>query len=157
MIFRFPSGHSLIIDDEDSHLLNIKWHLVRHKKSGEKLYVQSALKGRTVKIHRLILGLNNKDKNVVDHRNGNTLDNRKQNLRICTTAQNAWNQSLRSNNVSGYKGVSYVKRKKRYCATIGFNGQNIWLGFHNSKEMAAVAYDNKAKELYGDFAKLNFS
>jgi len=91
---------------------------------------------------------------VVDHINHNTLDNRRCNLRVCTQNQNRYNLNLRKNNQSGYKGVSFkhnhwevqLKKDKKY----------IYGGSFKDKIEAAKAYDKKAKELFGEFAKLNF-
>jgi len=92
----------------------------------------------------------------VDHINGNGLDNRICNLRICTRSQNQINKGLQKNNTTGYKGVSFIKKHRKYRATIRINGKSMYLGEFESAKGAAFAYDNKAKELFGNFAKLNF-
>ena len=105
-------------------------------------------------IHRLIMdapkGMD------VDHINGNPLDNRKSNLRICTHAENQRNKGAYKNNTSGYKGVSWYKRDKKWIAGIKHNNKGIYIGLFEDKEEAARAYDKKAKELHGEFAYLNF-
>jgi len=92
----------------------------------------------------------------VDHINGNPLDNRKSNLRICTHAENSNNTGPRKNNTSGYKGVYWAKRNKRWLAQITHNGKQVYIGHYKDKEEAARAYDAKAKEFQGEFAYLNF-
>jgi hypothetical protein len=94
---------------------------------------------------------------VIDHANGDTLDNRKVNLRICTRADNKRNRGIPSNNTLGYKGVALTKSKKRYMARIGSGrGKHMYLGTYDTIEEAARAYDAKAKELFGEYAYLNF-
>lgn len=101
------------------------------------------------RLHRLIA---NADMPQVDHINGNTLDNRKANLRACTHAQNQWNQKPRSGRK--YKGVTYKKETGKWVAQI--SKLRISLGSYETPEAAAMAYDAKAREIYGEFAWLNF-
>ena len=97
---------------------------------------------------------------VVDHINGDALDNRKENLRVCSYSQNSCNKKIRSDSRSGYKGV--VKVGKKWQAYIGdpdtpaTRKRRLYLGTYTTAEDAARAYDNRAKELYGDYALLNF-
>lgn len=98
-----------------------------------------------------------KDK-VVDHINGDTLDNRKQNLRICTKAEN--NRNRRVNSRLGtvpYKGVYKRKNSKinSYRASVSYQDKTYNLGHYNTPEEAAEVYNNKATELFGEFANLN--
>ena len=92
----------------------------------------------------------------IDHINGNPLDNRKSNLRICTRAENMRNRGAQKNNTSGYKGVGWCKHRKKWHAQIKHNGKQIYIGRYKDKEEAARAYDAKAKELHGEYAHLNF-
>jgi hypothetical protein len=89
-----------------------------------------------------------------DHANRKTLDNREENLRVCTCAQNSANQIKRSNNTSGYKGIR--AHGKGWQAKIVLNGIYYYLGTYPTREEAAKAYDNAATELHGEFANLNF-
>ena len=91
-----------------------------------------------------------------DHINGDGLDNRKQNLRICTHAENMCNRRLGKNNKSGFKGVNWRKDDKTWHAQIRHNKKKIHIGYFKDKEEAAKAYDRKAIELQGEFAWLNF-
>jgi hypothetical protein len=90
-----------------------------------------------------------------DHINGDPLDNRRENLRICNASQNKANVGLIRINTSGYKGVSWMKEKKKWRAFIG-GGKFHHIGLFVDPREAARAYDSAAKELFGEFALLNF-
>lgn len=92
----------------------------------------------------------------VDHINGNKLDNRKSNLRICSHSENLRNQRKPKDNKSGFKGVSWHKGAKRWCAEIRSNGKRHHLGYFDTAEDAAKAYDIAATLIHGDYARLNF-
>ena len=92
---------------------------------------------------------------IVDHINQDPLDNRRQNLRLATRSQNAANLGPYANNTSGYKGVDFNRGKWR--ARITQDGVRYFLGTFDTAEDAARAYDQKALELFGEFASLNFS
>lgn len=95
---------------------------------------------------------------VVDHVNGNTLDNRKSNLRVCSSSQNGANRKMNSNNVSGYKGVFLGKNKSRpWTASIKIDGNTKRLGCFQSPIEAASAYDAAAKEHFGEYAQPNLT
>lgn len=93
----------------------------------------------------------------VDHKNQDKLDNRTENLRFATRSQNGSNIIIKSHNTSGYKGV--IKREQqnntKWIARITINGDKQYLGIYDTKEQAALAYNKKAKELFGEFAYLN--
>ncbi len=111
-------------------------------------YVGSNKKGF---LHRYIMGV---DKGYeIDHINHNTLDNRRQNLRICTRQQNGRNQKIRTDNTSGVKGVYYSKdkRKKRWRALIFINGKEIHLGRYMTKEEATQVREDAEIRYYGEY------
>jgi hypothetical protein len=91
----------------------------------------------------------------VDHKNNKRLDMRKENLRPCTRSQNSANRFKHCDNSSGYKGVSWRLDRKKWTAEIMQNGTKYRLGYFNTKEEAANAYNQKANELFSVFAKLN--
>lgn len=91
---------------------------------------------------------------LVDHINGNTLDNRRSNLRFATKSQNSIN-STKSSGVSNYKGVWFRQRKKPWVAEINKDGIKYYLGSYSNEVEAALAYNKKAVELFGEFAVEN--
>jgi len=112
------------------------------------------VKRKTIMMHRFIL--NAPRHLVVDHINHNGLDNRKSNLRLCTRAENSRNRRSFNNKSSRYKGVSWDKQRKLFLAAIRCNGKYYNLGRFKSETAAAKAYDKKTRELFGEFAYLNF-
>ncbi len=94
---------------------------------------------------------------VIDHINHNGLDNRRVNLRMVTAQQNSWNvKKPRGKFSSKYKGVSFDKRSKKWTAAIFYKGKRIYIGQFDDEETAGRAYDLKAKELFKEYACLNF-
>ncbi|WP_206812132.1 HNH endonuclease [Paradesulfitobacterium ferrireducens] len=116
-------------------------------------YLMSRTHGKTVKIHRLLM--NPKSDEYVDHKNGNPLDNRYENLRECRKQQNDFNAKIRSDNTSGYRGVSFHSPTRKWRAVINFNHRQYSLGLFENASDAAKAYNRAAAELFGDFARLN--
>ena len=112
--------------------------------------VVSTLSGKEF-LHRVLLP----DVVLIDHRNNNPTDNRRANLRVATKSQNAANSKVRITSKSGYKGVSYRKAARRYVARVHCEGKEHHLGLYSTAEGAARAYNAKALELFGSFAKLN--
>lgn len=138
-----------IVDINNQWLDGYNWCL---KMSKNKKYAMSQINGRLTKMHRLILGSTADEE--VDHINGDGLDNRLANLRLCTKRQNNYNRSKASNNTSGYKGVSISGNKFR--AYYSIDGIHKHIGLFETAERAALAYDMKVKIAYGEFAKFNF-
>ena len=104
-------------------------------------------------LHRLVMDA---PKGVqVDHIDGNKLDCRRTNLRLCTHAGNMRNSRMRKNNTSGRKGVSWHRRYGKWQAQIRVNGKLIFLGYFECLDAAAAAYDNAAIEHHRDFALTN--
>jgi HNH endonuclease len=101
-------------------------------------------------MHRQIMGVTD-SKTKVDHRDHDGLNNTISNLRACSHVQNLQNQRMRVDNSSGYKGVSWYAPTKKWRARIYFRSKFIFIGYFFKKEDAARAYENKAKELFGDF------
>lgn len=108
---------------------------------------------KKIRMHRLIMRA--KKGFVVDHIDGNGLNNQKSNLRVCSRKLNSYNSRLSSCNTSGYKGVHLIKGRHKYRAYIG-HGKDRWnLGCFNCKHEAGEAYNKAAIKRYGEFAKLN--
>lgn len=150
-----PHGLNALVDDADFEKVSqIRWGILH---SGKMIYAafqqKKNGKGITVLMHRFILSAG-KGCNV-DHANGQTLDNRRENLRLCRQPQNVANSKRSRSNTSGFKGVSRFRNKWR--AYIGSKDCGSWkhLGHFESAERAAAAYDTAAIEKYGDFALTN--
>lgn len=135
------------LDDVDK-VKNIKWHRSDLQRS---TYYCISNNSEWRRIHRLIMGVTDKDI-IVDHINHNELDNRKSNLRICTSGQNTCNCLTSKNNKSGHKGVYWSKERKKWCAQISINNKTKGLGRYDTIEEAIEAREKAAKEYYGEFA-----
>lgn len=110
--------------------------------------------GRTVRMHRVIMAAPRGM--VVDHINHDGLDNRRSNLRVCTHRENIRNQRGQRGRSSRYKGVSRDRRLGKWRSQIWHEGRHTYLGLFESEIEAARAYDEKARELFGAYAYLNF-
>lgn len=108
---------------------------------------------RRLSLHRFILDA--PKGTLVDHRNGNPLDNRRSNLRFATPTQNSCNRRLRRP-THGFKGIFWFPPVKRFGARIMIHGKSYFFGYHATAEAAARAYDKAAIKLHGEFASLNF-
>jgi len=117
-------------------------------------YAARYAKGKPIYMHREIM--NTPENKVVDHIDRNRLNNCRSNLRNCTLPENTRNRTKCIGSSSQYWGVSYGKRSQRYSSGIKFAGKSLWLGYYDDDEEAARAYDRKAVELFGEFARLNF-
>ena len=115
--------------------------------------------GRTnLLAHRVIYAMHNSIEpcdlpDIIDHKDGDILNNRIDNLRPATTGQNMHNRRLNENNTSGHKGVSFKKKTKRWVANIRVDGVKIHLGYFDTAEEAGEARKKAASELHGDFAR----
>lgn len=147
-----PSGHVVLIDTADAPLVDGHHWCANTTKL--TTYAQAGGQRRPlVLMHRLILGA--PVGVLVDHRNGNGLDNRRANLRLATRSQNGANSGLSRRNTSGYKGVSWRSDLGRWHSSIKIDGRSRHLGYFNSREDAAQAYNAAAVEAWGPFARLN--
>jgi hypothetical protein len=154
-IIRLSKDYFTIIDSEDlPRVSKYKWHTTTVNKYNKPRAVCSFKGRKTLKLSRLIM--NAPDNMVVDHINGNPLDNRKCNLRICSQRENMLNRNLNRNNKSGYKGVSWSKRDNKWLSELQTNNKSYYLGIYKDKIEAAKAYDKKAIEFFGEYAKTNF-
>jgi hypothetical protein len=132
-----------IVDKEFAYLADRKW--------GKTYYGYAKDPSTKELMHRFILGT--KSGQVVDHKNGDRLDNRLSNIRNCTQAENSRNQNIKTSNFTGYKGVSY--HKGAYDAQLKLNYKIVWRGRFQTAIEAAQAYNVAAKKYFGEFARLN--
>ena len=146
-----------LIDDDDFELVSrYKWRALWHKDT-KSFYAKTNIlksdgKYTTLPMHRLILNAQKGDE--VDHIHHFTLDNRKSELRICTKNQNQHNRGANANNTSGYKGVAWHKKNKKWTAQIRLNLKLKYLGSYPTPELAYEAYCRAAAELHGQFARV---
>lgn len=147
--------HVILVDADDwARLCNLAWHVI--ESGSGHLYVAHSISSKVghISMHRMILSA---PKNLmIDHINGNGLDNRKENLRLATNAQNQYNRR-KTHGVSSskFKGVSFTRARGRWAAQIRVQKRLIWLGYYQTEEEAALAYNAGAIKHYGAFAKLN--
>lgn len=147
-------GYFTKVDDEDFEKFAVfRWQatvLPNAIRPTRTLYVDGK-KIKTIYLYREIVGA--RPGQYVDHINGDPLDNRKSNLRFCSTGQNLRNSKARGRK---WKGVYRYSKKGKWFATICKDYKIYNLGFYDTEELAARAYDVKAKELHGEYARLNF-
>jgi hypothetical protein len=147
-------GKYAIVDAGDYEWLSqYKWHAVRDCRTGT-YYARRYEKGRRVAMHSQIM--QPPKGKVTDHMNGNGLDNRRGSLRNCSRLENSRNRRKNRTKAAGFKGVWQDKKTGKYRARIRFQHKTIYLGTHTTAVEAARAYDHKAIELFGQFARLNF-
>jgi hypothetical protein len=150
-------GKAAIVDDADYEwLVKFKW-FASSAPSGRFYAMRNVpsdvRRQKKLRMHRAITGCDNGLD--VDHINGDSLDNRRGNLRICTRSQNQCNRGKTRVGTSGFKGVSWFKGKSRWRAAIRLDGRSKHLGYYDSKVSAAIAYNIAAVQMHGEFARLN--
>lgn len=154
---KLSQGRVALVDDEDyERLLPYGWYY-------NERYAKATINYKKVYMHKFLI--HPPDGYLVDHKDGNTLNNQKSNLRICNQSQNCQNRSTRVNKTSLYKGVSLLTQKKKYKSKIYIwqtwhahimtNGTAIKLGSFKNERDAAMAYNEAALKYHGEFAKLN--
>ena len=157
---QLTQGKVAIVDDDMYEYLN-QWKWCAHRSYTRDTWYAQRNSPRphkkTINMHRVIMGVTDPEIEV-DHRNGNGLFNVRENLRVCTTYQNGRNRGKQKNNTTGYKGVTWsdVAKERPYKAQLMINHKCVFLGYFSDPIEAAKAYDKKARELHGEFARLNF-
>src|SRR3972149_186400 len=146
------------VDDEDFERLSQHRWLAMWSDFTQSFYAvrtdYSTGTPRQIRMHREIT--NAKASELVDHQNHNTLDNRRENLRVCNKSQNAANRrSMQRNNNSGYQGVHWDKGSGKWGSRIRVDGKDRSLGRFTSKDQAALAYNEAARHYFGEFAFQN--
>ena len=146
-------GLVALVDDESfDELSQFKWYAVSPGRHLNYAYRAGSQGTAPEAMHRRLLP----DAAYIDHRNGNGLDNRRSNLRPATHQQNMFNRRMRKDNTSGLIGVQWDARRNRWRARVKVNGTTLNFGRFKDPIEAALARDAAARELHGDFAKLNF-
>lgn len=150
---KLTCGKYALIDDEDfDRIEKHSWHLV---KIGSVFYAATGIWNgsnmTTYYLHRFIM--NTPKRLVTDHIDGNGLNNQKSNLRVCTSSQNHMNTGLQKNNTSGYRGVMWYKRDKKWLAVIKIDKKLINLGKYKEKSKAIEIRSKAEKKYYKEFAQ----
>jgi len=150
-------GMVSLVDDEDFERVSQYRWVVKSNRTGQ-IYAHRALwvggKRTSQTMHRFILGLTN-PRVQTDHRDGDGLNNQKQNIRTCGQEDNAKNRRKLKPSSSQYKGVAFRDNPPRWIGRIRVSGKYIWLGAYMTEIAAAQAYNAAAQEHFGEFAKLN--
>jgi len=150
---QLTQGNVAIVDDDDFDYLNqFKWYLLKSKFNYYAIRTKRP-ENKLIQLHRIVIKA--KQGEIVDHINGNKLDNRKCNLRICTKSQNCQNRKISKFNKSGFNGVSWSIKNKKWVAQIACNNKKMHIGFFNDAIEAAKAFNQAAVKYHGEFAHLN--
>ena len=152
------NGYVAIVDNGDYTKINkFKWHVLKSKNGVRYATTKIKINGikTSIRMHRIIMGLESFDARQVDHINHDGLDNRKENLRICSKQQNNMNRRPNRNRTSKYKGLTLQKTTGKWIARISIDGKYMNLGTYRREDVAAVKYNEAALKYYGEFARLN--
>lgn len=148
MLLPTAQGIFILVDDQDfDRAIQHGWSL------DPRGYAHAKIEQETVLLHRWLVGAQKGEE--VDHKNHNTLDCRRENLRRCTKSQNMANMKTPRSNTTGFKGVTYDKRVNRYTARIKVNQKHLHLGSFLTAEDAGIVYNHAAKQHFGEFALFN--
>ena len=141
-------GYALVDDTKFDELSKYHWFLSWNGYAVSSVYVDR--KETRIRMHKIV-----KDGRFIDHIDGNKLNNQLSNLRICSKSTNGMNRGKTTLNKSGYKGVQWNKNCQKWRAMIRINSKSHHIGVFDEIRDAVIAYNNKAKELFGEFAFIN--
>jgi hypothetical protein len=157
---QLTKGQSTVIDAVDADLAEMNWHAAKRKHG---YYAQASSrnpdtqKRELINLHRIILGRKIGRTlsvgEICDHANGNTLDNRRSNLRLASILESARNRGIRKDSQNGYKGIK--KERNRWGVIIKINKKQLRFGVYATPEHAAIVYNHVARLYFGEFARLN--
>ena len=156
-------GYKVQIDEEDyERVMALKWGVdTSALRRGLGVYFIHTYFDKfgihnkyNIYLHRHIMHSEYKDGIIIDHKDGNTLDNRKSNLRRCNRTENNRNRKISKVNTSGYKGVDFCKSNKKYQARIAVDNVRIHLGYFKTPEEAYAAYCEASNKYHGDFGRV---
>lgn len=152
---KLTKGRYALVDDSDyDELSNYKWCVIKNLNTfyaTSHAYIDD--KRTTIRMHRIIM--NPPEGMIIDHKNGDGLDNQKSNLRICTYSENSRNINSHKNSTSKYIGVSYSSSYGTWLSMIMVDGKNKSLGYFKTELEAAIIRNIAARKYYKEFAKLN--
>lgn len=154
---QLSQGYKTIVDDEDyERLSQFSWGISTcnsgvYPTRSEPIEGTKPARRRAIRMHVEIM--NPPAGMLVDHINGDTLDNRRCNLRVCTKGQNQMNMRRNSRNTSGYRGVHWHALRGKWVAMIKVNGERHYLGLFESVEAAATAYAEASRKYHGEFGR----
>lgn len=149
-------GEFIVLYDDEDHgkILKHTWGISKY---GNNFYAKTMIgeknKQKILYLHRFIL--NAKYGDIIDHKDNNTLNNKKSNIRFCSHQNNMMNRKPEKNSSSKFKGIYYNKNSNLWHSQIYKNFKKIHLGYFENEIDAALAYNGAAKYLFGKYAYLN--
>ena len=151
-LIQLTQGQFAMVDDDVYDDLNkYKWYANSSNKYFRAIRnIRINGKYTTVKLHRVIMSAQKGD--IIDHIDGDTLNNQRSNLRFCTNSQNQHNSKINSNSTTGYKGTT--PHGKGYKAQIQHNGKPVYLGSRSTPEEAYELYKEASKKYHGEFGRV---
>jgi hypothetical protein len=149
---KYPGLVAQISDGDAEMVAGYTWHPKKHDKTFYAVAYASGTGGKSVFMHRLVMST--PEGVETDHIDRDGLNNQRSNLRLATRSQNGANRGRRINNTTGYIGVHRSGRK--YRARIKIDGMQLHLGYFDDPADAARAYDNAARQAFGEYAVCNF-
>jgi len=153
-LIELSNGMMAQVDDCDYDALS-RWKWTAHyNKCGRRWYAERNGGQKTISMHRQLMDF--PEGQIVDHKDRNGLNNQRSNLRLATRSQNNANRAASRNNLtSKFLGVAFEKDRRKWTARIRKNRKGYRLGSFNTEHEAAIAYNEAAKKLHGEFANIN--